>query len=208
MIRFVAVLVLSLFVLTGSLQAGKYNPTLSIGDKAPEWKTLPGVDGKTHSLSELKGKAAVVVVFTCNSCPFAVDYEDRMIAFTNKHAGPDSNVALVAINVNNVDADLLPKMKERAKQKKFPFAYLYDESQQIARNFGAGYTPEFFVLNKDRKVIYMGAMDDNLEADKVNVNYLELAVQAALKNGRPGTTETPATGCRVRYERKRRRRKK
>ncbi|MBL9125614.1 MAG: redoxin domain-containing protein, partial [Planctomycetaceae bacterium] len=128
-------------------QAGKYNDVLNIGDAAPAWSDLPGVDGKTHSLADLAGKDVVVVIFTCNSCPIAVDYEDRIIALARKHSAADSKVAVVAINVNTIEADKLPKMRERAELKGFTFPYLYDESQKIGRAYGATFTPEFFVLN-------------------------------------------------------------
>lgn len=103
------------------LSAGEYNPILNIGDKAPAWENLPGVDGKTHSLSDLKQTPVVVVVFTCNSCPYAVDYEDRINALAKKHEGDSAKVKVVAINVNLVPADSLAKMQERAKDKGFAF---------------------------------------------------------------------------------------
>lgn len=205
MLRQAAVL-LALTLLTTQAFAGKYNQVLSIGDKAPAWSDLPGVDDTKHSLSDLKNKDAVVVVFTCNSCPYAVDYEDRMIEFAKKHAGPDGKVGLVAINVNRVPEDRLPKMKERAEQKEFPYPYLYDETQKIARDYGAIFTPEFYVLDGERKVVYMGAMDDSSNPEKVTKNYLEAAVEAALNGELPAVTETGAVGCRIRYERERRRR--
>lgn len=192
-------------VLAGAALAGEYNPTLSIGDSGPAWVDLPGVDEKKHSLTDLKDKDVVVVVFTCNSCEYSVDYEDRLIAFAKKHAQPDSKVALVAINVNKIAADSLPKMQERAKSKGFNFPYLFDETQKIAKDYGATFTPEFFVLGKDRKIVYMGAMDDNTFANKVKVNYLDDAVSAALKGEKPAKTETVARGCMVRYARERRR---
>ena len=110
-----------------------------------------------------------------------------------------ANVAVIAINVNTVDADKLPKMKERAKEKKYVFPYLYDESQKIGKDFGAAFTPEFFLLNKERKVIYMGGMDDNSDPEIVKHHYLDDAVQAALKGEKPPTAETTSIGCRVRY---------
>src|SRR6202050_4023332 len=85
--------------LLSSAHAGKFNDLLKIGDEAPAWVELPGVDGKKHSLADLKDKQVVVVVFTCNSCPVASDYEDRIIAFAKKYAGPDKPTAVVAINV-------------------------------------------------------------------------------------------------------------
>jgi peroxiredoxin len=190
-----------------AVQAGEYNPVLNYGDAAPAWTNLPGVDGKQHSLADLKDKQLVVVVFTCNSCPVAVDYEDRIIAFAKKHAGPNDPIAVVAINVNKIEADSLPKMKERSEEKGFPYPYLFDETQKIARDYGATYTPEFFVLNKERKVVYMGGMDDNSNLAAVTANYLEPAVQSALKNEKPGIIETVARGCTIRYERERRKKK-
>lgn len=183
--------------------AGEFNLVLKIGDQAPAWKDLPGVDGEKHSLADLKDKDAVVVVFTCNSCGFSNDYEDRIIAFAKKYAGPDGKVAVVAINVNKIPEDSFPKMQERAKSQNFPFPYLYDETQKIARDYGANYTPEFFVLNKDRRVAYMGGMDDNSNAQLVQKKYLEPAVEAVLTGSSPSVTETPARGCRIRYVRQR-----
>ncbi|MHC4877381.1 MAG: thioredoxin family protein [Planctomycetota bacterium] len=187
-------------------QAGEYNPVLNIGDKAPAWSRLPGIDGKQHSLSDLKAKDIVVVVFTCNSCPYAVDYEDRLVAFAKQHATQDSKVALIAINVNKVAEDLPAEMAKRAKAKGFTFPYLFDESQEIANKFGAGATPEFFVLNRDRRIVYMGAMDDNPNTKKVTRRYVEQAVTAALDNKQPEVKETVPIGCRIRFERRRRRR--
>jgi peroxiredoxin len=185
---------------TGSF-AGEHNAKLSIGDAAPAWAKLPGTDGKHHSLDDLKDKKLVVVVFTCNSCPVAVDYEDRIIEFAKKHA---ADVAVVAINVNRVPEDSLPKMKEKAKEKNLPYPYLFDESQQIAKEYGANGTPEFFVLTQDRKIAYMGAMDDSADLMAKKVDYLEPAVQAVLAGKKPEVAETYAHGCRIRYARKRR----
>ncbi len=183
--------------------AGEFNLAVNIGDKAPAWADLPGVDGKKHSLIDLKDKEVVVVVFTCNSCGYATDYEDRIIAFAKKYAGPDGKVAVVAINVNKVPEDSFPKMQERAKAKAFPYPYLFDETQKIARDYGANFTPEFFVLNKERRIAYMGGMDDNSKAQLVQKKFLEPAVDAVLEGTPPAVSETPARGCRIRYARER-----
>jgi peroxiredoxin len=191
----------SVALLASAALAGEYNEVLKIGDAAPAWSNLPGTDGARHSLSDLKAKKLVVVVFTCNSCPVAADYEDRIIAFATKHSG---DVAVVAINVNRIADDNLAKMKDRAEEKKFPYSYLFDETQKIAKEYGAVFTPEFFVLGLDRKVEYMGAMDDNSDPTKATQHHLEQAL-AALRNGeKPKLTETLARGCRIRYARERR----
>ncbi|MCP4889149.1 MAG: thioredoxin family protein [Rubripirellula sp.] len=195
-----------LVVLLGSLSsAGEYNRVLSIGDQAPVWKELTGVDGKKSSLTDLKSKSVLVVVFTCNTCPYSVDAEDRMIAL--QKAYQDRNVSLVAINVNKVEADLLPAMKQRAEEKKFPFSYLHDPTQQIAKQYGAVYTPEFYVLNQQRRIVYMGSLDDSPDGRNVAMRYVELAIEATLAGQKPQISETIPIGCRVRYERERRSRK-
>jgi peroxiredoxin len=196
----IAIILGCMVVSAGSAQAGKYNSVLSVGDPAPAWVDLPGVDDQKHSLADLKDRPVVVVIFTCNSCPIAESYEDRLIAFARKYGG---KAAVVAINVNRIPEDRLPKMKERAKEKGFEFPYLYDESQKIGKLFGAEYTPEFFVLDKNRKIAYMGAMDDKSPPGMPATHFLEDAVEAVLKGQKPATAETLARGCKVRYARKR-----
>lgn len=175
-----------------------------IGEKAPEWKQLKGTDGKLHSLAGLAGSDVVVVCFTCNSCPYSVDYEDRMIAFQQRYLASDQKVTLVAINSNLVPADSMQEMQKRAEQKKFNFAYLLDETQEVAKAYGAIYTPEFFVLNRDRRIVFKGAMDDSTNAKDVKVNFVERAVTAALNNKMPEVTSAGARGCAIRFKRPRR----
>src|SRR5262249_15577864 len=110
-------------------------------------------------------------------------------------------VGLVAINVNKVPEDLLPKMRERAEAKGFDFPYLFDGTQKIGTAYGAAFTPEFFVLDRNRQVVYMGGMDDSSDAAQVKANYIEPAVTAALAGKKPETAESPAIGCRIRYQR-------
>lgn len=187
------------FAFTSPTQAGKFNKTLNLGDPAPAWENLEGTDGKRHSLADLKGKDAVVVVFTCNSCPVAEGYEGRIVAFAKANPG----VGLVAINVNTGRDDALPAMKERAAKRKFPFPYLYDPTQEIARKYGAAFTPEFFVLDRNRKVVYMGAMDDKAPPGQPTAKHLEAAVKAATEGKKPDTAETSAAaGCGIRFNKK------
>lgn len=179
-----------------SAQAAK----LKIGDPAPKFSGLATADGKSISLADLKDKDVVVVAITCNHCPVAVAYEDRFIEFAKKHCGKDSKVALVAINVNNLEADKLPAMTERAKSKGFNFPYAYDPTQQIAKDLGATKTPEVFVFNKDRRLVYTGAIDDSMKADKVTKTYLVDAVKAAVKGEACKPETTPAVGCRIKFD--------
>ena len=191
-------LAVCLALLPAACLAGEFNKKLNIGDPAPVWKDLPGTDGKKHALADLAGSELVVVVFTCNSCACSVEYEDRIIAFAEKFK---SKAAVVAINVNTIPEDRLDAMTKRAKKKKFPFAYLYDPSQQIAKKYGANYTPEFFVLDRDRKVVYLGSMDDKGPPAAATVSHLEAAVKAALAGEKAPTGETLARGCRIRFHR-------
>lgn len=199
--RSVLILVaLSCFTLTAL--AGRFNDVLNLGDPAPNWKDLPGVDGKKHSLADWKDKEVLVVVFACNSCPAVADYEERLLAFARKYTmGPASKVGLVAINVNTIAEDRLPQMKERAQERGYTFPYIYDETQKIGKAFGAVYTPEFFVLDKERRIAYMGAMDDRDNPALVKSHFLEDAVEAVLKGQKPATGETLGRGCKVRYVR-------
>lgn len=202
MIRFAFMLVMVLLLRLGATEAGEFNQVLNIGDMAPAWNDLPGVDERPHSLADLQKEKVVVVVFTCNSCPYAVDVEDRLIALQKEYSS--RGVALVAINVNKVKEDLLPAMKETATEKGFKFPYLFDESQKIAIDYGAKYTPEFFVLDQQRKIVYMGSLDDSPDGKKVSKRYVHLAVEAAIAGAKPDVTETVPIGCRVRFERQRR----
>jgi thiol-disulfide isomerase/thioredoxin len=169
-----------------------------VGAPAPEWKNLVGVDDKGHNLSDLKDAKAVAVVFTCNHCPVAKAYEDRLIELAADYG--DKGVEVVAINVNNADADKLPAMKERAEEKGFKFAYLYDPSQQIGREFGAAVTPHAFLLDGDRNIAYIGAIDDSMQPDKVTKNHLRDAIDAVLAGSKPEVASTKPIGCGIRYE--------
>lgn len=186
-------------------QAGEFNEKLSIGDAAPAWKDLPGTDDKPHALADVPADKLVAVVFTCNSCPVAAGYEDRLIDFAQRRG---EQVEVVAINVNKIPEDGLEKMKTRAAEKKLPYAYLFDASQQIAKDYGAGTTPEVILLDRERKVVYMGAFDDSTDAQKVAAKYLDAAVDSVLAGEKPETAETSPHGCRIRWENARRRNRK
>jgi peroxiredoxin len=199
MIRHAAAALVAGLCLVSACEAGG-KTKLKVGDAAPTFNALPGIDGKALSLSDVKSDVLVVCI-TCNHCPVAQGYEDRIIDFVKKNC-KDGKVSLVAINVNNSEADKLPKMKERAAEKGFNFPYLYDSSQAIATALGAKVTPHFFVFNKERKLVYQGAMDNNNDANKATMNYLEPAAAAALRGETPATASTGARGCPIQYERR------
>lgn len=170
----------------------------AVGEAGPAWSGLVGVDDKSHSLDEYADAKLVVVVFTCNHCPVAQAYQDRLIELAGDYK--DQGVQFVAINVNNIDADKLPAMKQRAEEKGFNFPYLYDPSQQIGHAYGATVTPHVFVLDQDRHVAYMGAIDDSQNPDNVTQQYLRDALDALLAGRTPETASTQQFGCSIKYE--------
>jgi peroxiredoxin len=179
--------------------AGKFNAKLSPGDAAPTWSKLPGIDGQPHSFDDYAASRLLVVVFTCNHCPVAQAYEDRLIAVAHDYAS--RGVQLMAINCNRLAADQLPAMRERAKQKQFNFSYLYDASQQTGRAYGARVTPEVFVIDRQRRITYQGAIDDNWQdARQAKQPYLRLALDALLAGRQPEPAETKPIGCGIQYE--------
>ena len=181
-----------------STTAAAGDKEFAIGDPAPAWKDLIGVDDQTHSLGDLKDAKAVVVVFTCNHCPVAKAYEDRLVELAADYQ--DKGVELVAINVNNMEADKLPAMKERAEEKGFKFNYLYDPSQAIGRAFGATVTPHVFLLDGERHLAYVGAIDDSMDPTKVTQRPLRDAIDAVLAGKSPATATTKPMGCGIQYE--------
>ena len=180
------------------LVAAKFNRVMDIGKPAPVWKNLPGVDGKTHSLDELKKAKAVVVVFTCNHCPVAQAYEQRLIKLANERR--KQGVAFVAISVSDYEADNLEAMKKRATELKLPFAYLHDPTQQIGKKYGALWTPSVFLLDAKRRVVYMGGVDDSMYPEKVDRRFLKDAIDAVLTGKPVEIEETKPAGCPIDYE--------
>jgi len=182
--------------------AGKYNTKITVGQKAPIFTGIPALTASGEetsiSLPDIK-EDVVVLVFLGNHCPVVQAYEDRLIDFTNDYKG--KGVKVVGVSVNNNDADRLPKIKDYMKDHKSNYVYGYDETQAIGRDYGAVVTPQFFVLDKERKIRYTGAMDDSQQEAKVNKTYLRDAVDAVLKGETPPVEETRALGCGVQYKR-------
>jgi thiol-disulfide isomerase/thioredoxin len=176
---------------------------LNINDPMPEFKNLPCVDGKKYSSSDFNDVNILIIVFTCNHCPYVKAYEDRMIAVQKDYAG--KGVQLVAINSNderNYPDDNFDAMVIRAKAKGFNFKYLRDADQQTAEAFGATHTPQIFVFDKDRKLSYSGKMDDNWEnPEAVKENYLRDALDLLLAGKEVKTPETFSIGCTIKWKR-------
>lgn len=168
-----------------------------IGDVATDF-SLKNTDGSMVSLAGIENAKGYIVVFTCNGCPFSKMYEDRLIDLHNKYAAEGYSV--IAINPNNPsnESENYEAMKTRAKEKGFPFAYLFDPKQEIYAQYGAVRTPHVFLLDQDRKVQYIGTIDDNAKsADDVKEKYLENAIEALKKGELPKVNFTKAIGCPV-----------
>lgn len=173
----------------------------AIGDAAADF-SLKNIDGKMVSLADFKDAKGFIVVFTCNHCPYAKAYEDRLVALDKKYK--TQGYPVIAINPNDpaVNAeDSYEKMQERAKEKGFTFPYLFDEGQKIYPIFGATRTPHVFILQKDgakNVVKYIGAIDDNHEDESaVKTKYVEGAVDALIAGKTPNPETTKAIGCTI-----------
>ena len=175
--------------------------TLRIGDSAPGFR-LPGVDGKDHSLEDFRDKKVVIAMFSCNHCPTVKAYEGRFVELQRDYK--DKGVALIAINPNddkNYPEDSFDNMKIRAKERGFNFPYLRDESQKVARAYGAERTPEVFVFDDRRVLRYHGRIDDNVyEPNQVSQPYLRNALDALLRGKKVPLEETEPVGCTVKWK--------
>jgi peroxiredoxin len=166
-----------------------------VGDKAPKVEGLQCQTGKTHTLTDLDEKA-VVVVFTCNRCPVAIDFEDALIDFAKDYKGKD--VKLIAVNTNS--GETADAAKSRAEEKGFNFPYLKDNGEEWAKAFGAKVTPHVFILNGDRQVVYTGAFADS--AENAKKTYVRDAVDAVLAGKEVETKTSKAFGCGISWSKR------
>jgi peroxiredoxin len=173
--------------------------TLALGTTAPEFD-LPGVDGRNHTLDDYADAEALVLIQSCNHCPYVQAWEGRMKAIASDYA--DRGVSVVAISSNDAEAypeDSFEKMRARAREQEFTFDYLYDESQEIARTLGSERTPEVFVFDRDRRLVYHGAIDDSRDETAVAQHYLRDALDSVLAAEDPEVAETPPVGCSMKW---------
>ena len=175
--------------------------TLAIGSPAPDFSNLPGTDGTSYGLKDFAGHKLVVINFTCNHCPYAMAYEDRFTELAKEFM--PQGVAFLAINCNDVvnyPADDMAHMQQRAAEKGFPFPYLRDDSQAVAKAYGAVCTPHLFVLDGDRKLAYEGRIDDAWkDPAAVKSQDLRNALEALLKGETPSQPQTNPMGCSIKW---------
>ncbi|HRG79259.1 MAG TPA: thioredoxin family protein [Cyclobacteriaceae bacterium] len=168
-----------------------------VGDKATDFK-LKNVDGKMVSLADFKEAKGFIVIFDCNTCPYSKAYNERIIDLNEKYAA--KGFPVITINANDGYGDSYEDMVRIANKKKYKFPYLYDETQAIAKTYGATNTPHVFVLNRELKVSYIGAIDDNARnAASASKKYVENAVDALLTGKSVPVTKTKAVGCGIRW---------
>lgn len=192
-------------LLAGLASAFTYKTTIATGYKVGDIATdfsLKNIDNKKVSLKDFKDAKGYIVIFTCNHCPYAQAYEDRIVALDKKYK--KLGYPVIAINPNNPAKqkdDSFELMKVKAKEKGFTFPYLFDEGQKIYPQYGATKTPHVYILQKTAKgnvVKYIGAIDDNYGDEKaVKTKYAENAVEALLKNKEVSVKETKAIGCSI-----------
>jgi peroxiredoxin len=175
--------------------------TLQLGEKAPDFK-LPATDGKTYSLADFADADTLVVFFTCNHCPYVVGSDEVTRQTAEKYAS--RGVRFVGINSNSARTkpdDSFEKMVERMNEHKFPWVYLHDESQEVARAYGALRTPHFYVFDRERRLVYTGrGVDNPRDASRMTVNDLDRALEEHT-SGRPVSVPlTNPIGCNVKWE--------
>lgn len=171
---------------------------LKIGEHAPEFESLLGVDGARYSLSSFEGQHFLILVFSCNGCPTVKANENRLVAIQNKYAA--RGVKLVAINSNNSylsPADTYPQMVKRAEEKGFNFPYLKDEEGKVARQYGALTTPHVFLFDAERKLRYRGRIDETRDPARASYSDLENALRDLLAGNPVSVAETNPFGCAI-----------
>ena len=173
--------------------------TLSLGSLAPDFD-LPGVDGKNHSLASFADKKVLVVIFSCNHCPYVKAYEDRMVSIQRDYAS--RGVQMVAINSNDEKSypeDSFPEMVKRAKEKVFNFPYLRDEPQKVVEAYVGVCTPNVFAFDEGRALRYRGRIDDSKEAPKVATHDLRNALDDMLAGRTVKVPDTRPFGCSIKW---------
>jgi thiol-disulfide isomerase/thioredoxin len=187
---------------SGGARAGESTGGLALGAKVPAAvaKTkMKNVDGKMLSIADVTGKAGTLVIFTCNHCPFARDWEQRIVELGNSYAAKGIGVILVNANDPTMHADDgYDQMQVHAKNRGMQIPYVVDDTSGVARAFGASITPEAFLFDKAGKLAYHGTIDDNRqEPDKVKARYLKDALDAVVAGKKPAVGETKGLGCSI-----------
>ena len=172
---------------------------VKLGSDAPSFN-LPDINGDNISLDFFEAET-LVVIFTCNHCPYAKAVEDRLVNLGNDYKGRTDFVLISSNDIENYPADSPEKMAEKAKDKNYPFPYLFDETQEIAKAYSAVCTPDIFLYNKDRKLEYRGRLDDNWQnPQSVIREELKMAIDAVLSGNKIEFDQIPSMGCNIKWK--------
>lgn len=180
-----------------------YSTMVALGTKAPAFTLPDTVSGKKISLDDIKGAAATVIMFICNHCPFVKHVNDELVRLANDYK--NKGVGFAAISANDAAAypeDAPELMKEAAWQLKYPFPYLYDETQQVARAYDAACTPDFFIYDKNLQLVYRGQLDDSRPGNEIPVTGKDIrhALDCLIGNQPVPSMQKPGIGCNIKWK--------
>ncbi len=175
----------------------------SLGKMAPDFKLQDTVSDSLLSLREMKGETATVIMFICNHCPFVLHVNNELVRLANDYQ--QKNISFIAISANDIETfpeDAPEKMKAMALHLKYPFPYLYDETQEVAKAFGAACTPDFFIYNKNLELVYRGQLDDSRPGNEIEVTGKDIrqALECLINQQPLPADQRPGIGCNIKWK--------
>ena len=176
---------------------------LPLGTKVPSFSLIDTISGSKLSFNELKGEKGTVIMFICNHCPFVIHVNSELVALANAYAEKDiSFIAISSNDVVNYPQDSPEKMKNHAKNEGYPFPYLYDETQDVAKAYDAACTPDFFIFNSESKLSYRGQLDDSRPGNGIPVTGQDLrnALNCLINDKTNNTSQKPSIGCNIKWK--------
>ncbi len=183
--------------------ARTYSEMIPLGTKAPDFSLPDTVSGKIISMQNIKGEKGTVIMFICNHCPFVVHVNDALVRLANDYK--NKGIGFLAISANDVvthPGDAPDKMKAIAEQLHYPFPYCYDETQEVAKSFGAACTPDFFIYNANDKLVYRGQLDDSRPGTEIPVTGIDIrnALDNLIKGHPVSDYQRPSIGCNIKWK--------
>lgn len=173
------------------------------GTQAPDFNLINTIDNKSYGLNDLKGGKGTVIMFICNHCPFVIHVNEALVSLANEYQ--QKGIQFIAISSNDVEnypQDAPQLMKRLAKEENYPFPYLYDETQAVAKAYDAACTPDFYVFNADLKSVYHGQLDNSRPGNGISVTGIDMrsAIDNLLENKPPLAIQKPSMGCGIKWK--------